>query len=138
MQNGDISNGTPPRILVHVDVVVESEVVDDKKFLRTTSERKVNGLNRASLSQLWTLTQKYDLSVELIAYEEDFWTQRLLDELTDRLDRRGTNPFNYSEVYPDVQDLIKDLPYRTNLKGVIDLPNRVAMYGSWGVELNNL
>jgi hypothetical protein len=37
-----------------------------------------------------------------------------------------------------MDDFIGDLPYRSNLKGVIDIRTRVARYGSWGIELNNL
>jgi hypothetical protein len=56
----------------------------------------------------------------------------------DKLDRRGGNPFNYAELYTDMDDFIAEIPYRNNLKGVVDLPERVARYGSWGIELNNL
>jgi hypothetical protein len=54
------------------------------------------------------------------------------------LERRGGNPFNYSEVYTNIDDFIGELPYRSNLKGVIDLKERVARYGSAGIELDNL
>jgi hypothetical protein len=37
-----------------------------------------------------------------------------------------------------MDDFISELPYRTNLKGVVDLKERVARYGSWGIELRNL
>jgi hypothetical protein len=36
------------------------------------------------------------------------------------------------------QELVDDLPYRVNLKGVIDIPTRLGRYGSWGIELNRL
>jgi hypothetical protein len=39
--NGDISNETSPRLIVVIDVVVESEIVESKKFLKTKLERKV-------------------------------------------------------------------------------------------------
>jgi hypothetical protein len=76
--------------------------------------------------------------VELAAFENDMWTQELLDAFIDKLERRGGNPFNYAELYLDIGDFIGDLPYRSNLKGVVDIPERVARYGSWGIELNNL
>jgi hypothetical protein len=87
---------------------------------------------------LWDLGNKYGLSLELAAYESDDWTQQHLDSFMARLDRRGANPFNYAELYTDIDNFIDDLPYRANFKGVIDLPGRVARYGSWGVELENL
>jgi hypothetical protein len=138
MQNGDISNETSPRIIVSVDVVAVSEIVTTKKLFGTTTERKVLRLNNPALSHLWNRASKYGLSVELAGFESDLWTQELLDAVMDKLERRGGNPFNYAEVYVDIEDFISDLPYRNNLKGVIDLQERVARYGSWGIEIDNL
>ena len=95
-------------------------------------------LNHLALSQLWNIANKYGLSVELAGFESEDWTQDHLDALMDKLDRRGGNPFNYAELYTDMDDFIAEIPYRNNLKGVVDLPERVARYGSWGIELNNL
>jgi hypothetical protein len=136
--NGDISNETSPRILVLIDVVANSELVETKKILRTTTERKVTSLNNLALSHLWNLADKYGLSVELVGYSDEMWTQEHLDLFMERLDKRGGNPFNYAELYVTLEDLLGELPYRANLRGVIDLKERVARYGSWGIELNNL
>lgn len=139
MKGGDISNESPPRIIVNIDVVASSEVGEVRKgLLRTTTERQVLKLNNMELSHLWNLSMKYGLSVELAAFKSELWTQELLDELMDRLERRGGNPFNYAEMYNDIEDFISELPYRNNLKGVVDLRERVARYGSYGIELNNL
>jgi len=136
--NGDISNETSPRLIVVIDVVVESDIVESKKFLKTKMERKVKSLNNLALSHLWNLSNKYGLSVELIAFDDEFWTQEHLDYVMEKLDKRGGNPFNYSELYVTKAELVGELPYRNYLKGVIDLRERVARYGSWGIELNNL
>lgn len=138
MINGDISNETSPRIIVVIDVVAKSEIEEGRKLLRSVSERKVLSLNHLALSHLWNVSDKYGLSVELAAFESELWTQDHLDKFMDKLDRRGGNPFNYAELYNDIEDFIGELPYRTNLKGVIDLRERVARYGSWGIELDNL
>jgi hypothetical protein len=138
MKNGNISNETPPRIIVLIDVVVISEMVDTKKLLRTSTEKKITRLNSLALKQLWDLGNKYGLSLELAAYAKDDWTEKHLENFMERLDRRGANPFNYAELYDDIDNFIDDLPYRANFKGVVDLPGRVARYGSWGVELDNL
>lgn len=140
MQGGDISSATPPRIIVGIDVVVKSEVVENKKkaFRKGTTERIVTGYENASLSALWNRAFKFGLSVELAACGDELWTQDHLDALMDRLDNRGGNPFNYVELYGSIEDLIGELPYRTNLKGVVDIRGRVARYGSWGIELDNL
>jgi hypothetical protein len=138
MKGGDISNETPPRIIVLIDVVAESEIEETRKFLKSSIGRKVTKLNNQALSQLWILANRYGLSVELAGFETENWTQEHLDAVMDRLDRRGGNPFNYAELYTDIDDFISELPYRNNLKGVIDLQSRVARYGSWGIELQNL
>jgi len=139
LKGGDISNETSPRIIVVIDVVVDSEVVSVQRMLRsTTKERKVFGLNNLQLSHLWNVSNKYGLSVELAGFASELWTQENLDSLMARLDARGGNPFNYAELYTDMDDFIGELPYRTNLKGVVDLRERVARYGSWGIELDNL
>lgn len=138
MINGDISNETSPRIIIVIDVVANSELVEEKKFMRSTTVRSVAALNHLALSQIWNISNKYGLSVELAAFASEMWTQEHLDKLMDKLDRRGGNPFNYAELYNDMEDFIGELPYRTNLKGVVDLRERVARYGSWGIELNNL
>lgn len=138
MINGDISNETSPRIIVVIDVVAKSEIEEERKLLRSISERKVLSLNHLALSHLWNISDKYGLSVELAAFQSELWTQDHLDKFMDKLDRRGGNPFNYAELYNDIEDFIGELPYRTNLKGVVDLRERVARYGSWGIELDNL
>jgi hypothetical protein len=139
MKGGDISNETPPRIIVNVDVVCSSEMMETKTFFKgTTKTRKVTGIYNSVLSKLWMLGNKHGLSVELAGIATEDWTSEHLQKLMDRLDNRGGNPFNYSELYDDLEHLISELPYRANLKGVIDIRERVARYGSWGIELNNL
>ena len=139
MKGGDISNESPPRIIVVIDVVANSEVTEEKGMFKFNSKlREVKTLNHLALSKLWNLADKYGLSVELAGYKSDLWTQEILDNFMDKLDRRGANPFNYAEMYNDIEDFIGDLPYRSNLKGVIDIRERVARYGSWGIELENL
>ena len=138
MLNGDISNETSPRAIVLIDVVASSDIVEGRNLLKKTQERKVTRPNNLALSHLWNMSNKYGLSLELAAFESDLWSQGQLDSFMDRMDRRGGNPFNYAELYQDVDDFISELPYRTNLKGVIDLRERVARYGSWGIELDNL
>lgn len=139
MLRGDISNETPPRIIVVIDVVATSEDEEQKKpFRKAEIVKKVVSLNNAQLSRLWNASFNYGLAIELAAFEDEGWTQESVSKLMDRLDNRGGNPFNYSELYGSFHDLVGELPYRTNLKAVIDLPNRVARYGSWGLDLNNL
>jgi hypothetical protein len=121
-----------------IDVVATSELEENRGFLRTSVERKVIRPNNVALSHLWNLSNKYGLSLEIAAFETENWNQGQLDKFMDKMDRRGGNPFNYAELYSDIEDFISELPYRTNLKGVVDLRERVARYGSWGIELDNV
>jgi hypothetical protein len=107
-------------------------------FGKTKTARRVTGLNNAELSKLWNSSFNYGLAIELAAFEDEGWNQEDVDKLMARLDNRGGNPFNYAELYGSFHDLVGELPYRPNLKAVIDLPNQVARYGSWGLDLNNL
>lgn len=139
MIKGEISNETPPRIIVTIDVVVQSDINTAKSvFGKPKTSRTVTGLNNAQLSKLWNAAFNYGLAIELAAFSADGWVQADVDKLMTRLDNRGGNPFNYAELYDSFQDLVSELPYRPNLKAVIDLPNQVARYGSWGLDLNNL
>jgi hypothetical protein len=137
MRGGDISNETPPRIIVTIDTVVESEVVEERNFLAKKLVRKVTRLNNAALSHLWNKAFQYGISVELAAFEDDLWTQEHVDKLMEKLDNRGGNPFNYSELYETTQALVDELPYRTNLKAVVT-DGKSGRFGSWGIDLQNL
>lgn len=136
MQGGDLSNETPPRIYFTLDVVSTSKVETKKKVLGliTTTTRTFEW-DLARLQQVWNLTSKYALIAELVAFE---YTQEEVDKIIDELDERGINPFNYGTGFPSVESLIEQIPYRFNLKGVVDIPSRVARYGSWGIEIDNL
>ena len=145
MMNGDISNATPPRIIVVVDAVVEFVTIleDDtsalrKLFTKTPAQAKKVKWNNTALSHLWRVADNFGLSVELAAFADDGWVEADLTKVMDKLDARGGNPFNYSQVYDDFHELVGELPYRGNLKGVIDAPGRAARYGSWGLELYSL
>jgi len=139
MFRGDISNETPPRIIVNIDAVVQSDIDEEKRIIRGNKlTRRVLGLNNPALSLLWNKSYQFGLSVELAAFESELWSQEHLDKLMARLDSRGGNPFNYAELYDNIDDFIGELPYRANLKGVVDIVERVARYGSWGIELQNL
>jgi hypothetical protein len=137
MRGGDISNETPRRLIVVVDVIGSSEVKESKKLLRPSKrQRTALTYDNRVLSYLWGFSSKYGLSVELAAFEDETWAQRDLEDIMNRLDARGANPFNHAELYPSIEDFINDLPYRPNLQGVVDLHNRASRYGSWYFSLH--
>jgi hypothetical protein len=138
LKNGDISNETSPRIIVFADVVANTFLKESRKLLRTELVLEFSSLNNPALSNIWRVANSYGLSVELAGLVNQHWTIEMLDMIMDKLERRGGNPFNYTEIYADLEDFLGELPYRTNLKGVVDLRERVALYGSYGIELDNL
>jgi hypothetical protein len=98
----------------------------------------VGEIDLLAANKLWQLSNNYAFSLELAGFESEGWTEELLDKAFEKLERRVVNPFNYWQLYEDPHELIGALPYRANVKAVIDVPGRVAMYGSAGVQLDNI
>jgi hypothetical protein len=138
MKNGDISNVSSPQVICVTDVVINLKEEEERKFLSKKSTFKIGDVEMLAANKLWTLSNNYGISLELAGFESEGWTEELLEKSFDKLERRVVNPFNYWQLYESVDELVGTLPYRANLKGVIDVPGRVARYGSAGVELNNL
>lgn len=138
MKNGDISNVSSPQVICVTDVVINLMEEEERRFLSKKSSTKLGTVDMLSSNKLWVLSNNYGISLELAGFASEGWTEELLDKALEKLERRVVNPFNYWQLYEDVDELVGTLPYRANLKGVIDVPGRVARYGSAGVELNNL
>lgn len=138
MKGGDIDNVSSPQVICVTDVIVPLKTEEERGFLSRKTKMVLGDIDVLAANKLWILSNNYALSLELVGFATEGWTEELLDKAFERLERRVVNPFNYWELYEDVDELIGVLPYRPNLKGVIDRPDRVARYGSAGVELNNL
>lgn len=138
MKGGDIDNVSSPQVICTTDVVITLLEVEAGVLFRKKIEHKLGDINLLDVNRLWRASNKYGISLELAAFEDQGWTEELLDKAFERLDRRAVNPFNYYQLYSDVSELVGTLPYRPNLKGVIDIPDRVARYGSAGVEISRL
>lgn len=140
MINGDISNETARRLVVVIDAVatISRQSTTTGIFTKKTTSSIEIVFDLAQLSRLWNISNKFGLGIELIAFGEDGFTQAELDEQLETLDRRGLNPFNYAEVYPTINEFISYLPYRPNLQGVVDRPDRMLRYGSHAINLETL
>jgi hypothetical protein len=138
MKNGDISNVSSPQVICLTDVVVQLTQEETKRLLSKKIETKIGAVNLQSANKLWVLSNNYGISLELAGFESEGWTEELLDKAFEKLERRVVNPFNYWQLYEDADELVSGLPYRPNLKAVIDIPGRVARYGSAGVEIDNI
>lgn len=138
MKNGDISNVSSPQVICVTDVVIVLVEGETKRLLSRKTDYKVGDINLQSTNKLWIMANNYGISLELAGFEDQGWTEELLEKSFEKLERRVVNPFNYWQLYENVEELVGLLPYRANLRGVIDVPGRVARYGSAGVEIDNL
>ena len=135
MRKGDISNDLPRRIIVTTDTFLTVEVTVKKKlkvFPVPSIDRKVN---RQFLSWLYLYTTRTGTTLELISYDMG---EADLSHLVDMLESMGTNPFRYYTAYEKVDHLISELPYRPEVLGVLDIPDRLLRYGHWGLDIGTL
>jgi hypothetical protein len=136
MRGGDISNEVPPRLYFTLESVTTP----------ITTQKKVLGIvpvfeqswewNLRLVDKAWHVTNRYEVVAELIVFGNH--SQEYVDSILAELDEMQSNPFNYGKCYREIDDLVNNLPYITSLRGVVDIPSRVARYGSWGIELENL
>jgi hypothetical protein len=138
MKNGDISNVSSPQVICVTDVVVSLVQEETKSFLSKKTISKVGAIEGLNANKLWIMSNNYGISLEMAGFADQGWTEELLEKAFEKLERRVVNPFNYWQLYEDTEELVIGLPYRPNLKAVIDIPDRVARYGSAGVEIGNI
>jgi len=135
MQNGDISNAMPQRIIVTSDVITDY-YEDTKKVLGLVPVKtKRKEYNRLVLSHLYMTTLKRGITMELVSFMH---SENEMVELMLHLDKVGTNPFRYGSSYKSVDKLVAELPYRPEVIGVIDIPARLLRYGRWGMDFPSL
>ena len=130
MRGGDISNEVPLRVLVAIDCIIERRPTLNKVFGINLTGEEVT-YNRQSLAYFWRFADKQGYTLELVGFER---TQKEMDRVLQDLDNLGTNPFNYATAYNVVADLVVELPYRPEVRGVIDIPERGLRYGSWYLD----
>jgi len=138
MKNGDISNVSSPQVIATTTLLLTLKTIEEKRLLTKKTTNTIGEIDLIAANKLWVLGNKYGVSLELAGFEDEGWTEELLDKAFEKLERRAVNPFNYWQLYEDPHEIVGGLPYRANLKAVIDVPGRVAMYGSAGVQLDNI
>ena len=138
MKNGDISNVSSPQVIATTDVVIKLVEEETRRFLGKKVLYKIGDVDLLGANKLWLIANNYGISLELAGFQSEGWTEELLDKAFEKLERRVVNPFNYWQLYETVDELVDLIPYRPNLKGIVDKPDRVARYGSAGIELANL
>lgn len=138
MKNGDISNVSSLQVVCLTDVVIGLVEEETKRLLSKKIDHKIGNIDLQNANKLWILANRYGVSLELAGYADQGWTEELLEKAFDKLEKRVVNPFNYWQLYDDPDELVMGIPYRANLRGIIDIPGRVARYGSAGVQIDNL
>jgi len=135
MRHGDISNELPRRVLVVSDVFLDTKLIVKKKFKFIKIPELTQDLRRDILSRLYLYTTNREVTLELISYVFDTET---LEAFVEKIDKAGTNPFRYYTSYESINHLMSELPYRPEVLGVIDKPDKLLRYGHWGLDFNQL
>jgi len=130
VRGGDISNEVPLRVLVTLDCIIDRKPTF-KRVLGIPVMGEETTYNRQALAHFWRFSEKHDYTFELVGFE---YTQKEMERVLEDLDNLGTNPFNYAKAYNVVADLVGELPYRPEVKGVVDIPSRALRYGSKYME----
>ena len=131
MRGGDISNEVPMRTLVTIDCILDRKPSIKKIFGIPTVSEEVT-YNRQSLSLFWRFAEQQEHTLELIGYN---FSQKEMDDVLEDLDNLGTNPFRYAKAYRVPADLVAELPFRPEVKYVIDIPERGLRYGHWYLDM---
>ena len=134
MRGGDISNEVPPRILVALDCILKRETVLTKVLGIAVPKTEVT-YSRLSLAMFWRFAEKFGYTLELVGFGH---SQKEMDDVLEDLHNLGTNPFSYASAYHVVADLVAELPYRPEVRNVIDTPDRGMRYGHWYLDLEAL
>ena len=132
MYKGDISNAFTRRVLVTTDAVLTWESSIKKVFGIIPKVEKKYAFNSRILSRIYLWATRSEYTYELVTFDLN---EKELDALIESLEKIGTNPFRYATVYTSIDHLIAELPYRPDVVGVMDRPDRLLRYGSWGMDL---
>ena len=135
MRGGDLSNEVPPRCLVHLDVVTVRETTTRKKWKVFSEKYEEIRLDRVALNRLWQFGVRHDVTLDLFSTGIP---QDELNGIVDRMEGAYSNPFRWHVAYPSIRSVVADLPYRPDVIGVIDLPERALRYGSRYLDLTRI
>lgn len=133
MRGGDISNEVPLRVAVTLDCIIDRRAKITKVLGIPVPSEEVT-YNRMSLAMFWRFANTHGYILELIGYG---YSQKEMDEVLEDLNNLGTNPFNYAKAYNVPADLVAELPYRPELKHVVDIAERGLRYGHWYLDLES-
>lgn len=135
MQGNDIAAGIePPRIMVHTDVVMDHIIKTSRVLGVFTRRSEVPTPNNLAMNRLWHYTVRTGVVLELFSEEP----QKVIDDLMTEMDERGSNPFRYATGGIYLPTFVRDLEYRPNVRGVLDVPARALMYGHHYIDISQV
>jgi hypothetical protein len=138
MQGNDLAASQTYRYYVAAEVVFRraEETEQKKSWFSSMLRQKVSWTpDLRVLSHLWRWSSNLGARLELVFYGD------LADDavfLWDLLESSAANPFNDWHAFESPRAVQDMLPFRPDLMGVIDLPERSAFYGGRGLRLENL
>lgn len=138
MKDNDLSASLTHRYYVLSDVVFRSEettVTTKKMFSKSTTTQMVIVPDMAVLSLLWRFSERMGVRMELVFVGDHAVGA---PGLWDMLERTAANPFSDWHAMEDYNRILRDLPYRPDLLGVIALPIDSARFGGRGLTIANL
>lgn len=138
-RNGNLDNRPVPRVLVHLDVFSKAPKLVEPaftlrekiaRFLRPVlpQERVADPL---VLSGLWRWADRRNVVLEAFAYGV---TDREVQDYLDALEIHQQHPFRTGLGLKGPSTLAADLPFRREVVGVCDVPERGMRYGSWWLD----
>jgi len=139
VSGGDLGNAPTYRYYVAAELVfVKDERSEEPRtgwFSRMLRQKVMWTPDLRVLSHLWRWSSNLGVRLELVFYGD------LAEDavyLWNMLDKSAANPFTDWHAFEAPYKVQKILPYRPDLMGVIDLPERSAVYGGRGLCLENL
>lgn len=135
MQGNDLDNSPTRRFWILADAVLRTEhrEVQEKRFLRTvTRERDVTVPDLAALNKLWRYSAEFGVRLELV-----FIGPQAQDAVGtwDMLEKGAANPFSDWLAFETHTQLVEQIPYRSDVLGIVDVPTHSLYYGGKGMTM---
>ena len=137
-RHGNLDNNVVPRVLVHIDVFARPpEPEEEPTTLRGKIARffspvtpKQREVDQTVLAGLWLWAQRRGVVLEAFDTSGD----RSARDFLAKLEQHQQHPFRVAHSYKNAGALAAELPFRRDLIGVCDVPERGPRYGSWWLE----
>lgn len=135
MRGGDISNESPASVIVNLDVILTTTVEVTKVLGLLPRTGTARGIDILAANAVWRVASQSSLTWEAFTCDLD---EAQADWVSGELDRLGINPFRWIIVAASIPALMAEMPYRRNVFGIVDRPERALMYGPLYIDLGTI